>query len=102
MKSRRLAFAKEHAAWSAKDWSKIMFSDECTLQQFTVRKKNARRPVGKRFEERYTVSTMKHPPSQMIWGAFSKYGTAGLYFFNPGTTMNGSMYVDLLKKKNLK
>ena len=99
MKSKRLAFAKEHAAWSAEDWSKIMFSDECTLQQFAVRKKNVRRPVGKRFEERYTVSTMKHPLSQMVWGAFSKSGTAGLKFLPPGTAMNGSRYVDLLKEK---
>ena len=99
MKSKRLAFAKEHAAWTSEDWSKIMFSDECTLQQFVVRKKNVRRPVGKRFEERYTVSTIKHPPSQMVWGAFSRSGTAGLYFLPPGSTMNGSRYVDLLKGK---
>ena len=60
-----------------------------------------RRPVGKRFDEKYTSATMKHPPSQMIWGAMSKNGTAGLYFLTPGTTMNGSKYVDLLKSKLL-
>ena len=44
---------------------------------------------------------MKHPPSQMIWGAMSKNRTAGLYFLTLGTTMNGSKYVDLLKTKLL-
>ena len=37
----------------------------------------------------------------MIWGAMSKNGTAGLYFLTPGTTMNGSKYVELLKNKLL-
>ena len=36
-----------------------------------------------------------------MWGAMSKNGTAGLYFSTPGTTMNGSKYVDLLKSKLL-
>ena len=34
----------------------------------------------------------------MVWGAF-RSGTAGLYFLPPGSTMNGSRYVDLLKEK---
>jgi len=48
-----------------------MFLDECTLQQFVVRKKNVRRPVNKRFQERDAASAMKHPPSRMVWGIFS-------------------------------
>ena len=64
-----------------------------------VGKKNVRRPVGKRFEERYTILTMKHPPSQIIWWAFSRYGTASLYFLPPGNTLNCFRYVDLLKEK---
>ena len=45
---------------------------------------------------------MKHPPpSQMIWGAMSKNGTADLYFLASATTMNGPKYVELLKNKLL-
>ena len=29
----------------------------------------------------------------------SRYGIAGLYFFQPGATMNGAKYLDLLKDK---
>jgi len=76
-----------------------MFSDECTLQQFVVRKRHVRRPRGKRFNEKYTISTMKHPPSQMIWGAISEHGVAGVSFLLPGTTMNGHRYVELLAEK---
>ena len=32
---------------------------------------------------------MKHPPSVMIWGAISTQWTAGLFFLDPGTNMNG-------------
>ena len=84
MKGKCLAFAKEHEARTSENWPKVMFSDECTLQQFVVRKKNVRRPMGKRFQERDTALTMKHPPSHMVWGIFSKSGTAGLYFFPQG------------------
>jgi len=38
-------------------------------------------------------------PGQMIWGAMSFRGTAGLYFLPPETTMNGEKYVHLLKSK---
>jgi len=97
MKSKRPTFAKEHEVWTSDDWSKVTFSDEYTLQQFALRKKNVRRPLGKSFQERYTVSTMKHPLSQVVLGVFRKSGTAGLKFLPPGNTMNGSRYVESLK-----
>ena len=76
-----------------------MFSDESTLQQFVTCKSHIRRPSGKGFEDHYTIETMKHPPSQIIWGAMSKSGTAGLYFLPQGTTMNGANYMELLQEK---
>ena len=66
-----------------------MFSDESTFQQFVVQKRHVRRPTGKRFEEKYTTPTVKHP-GQMIWGAMSVNGTAALYFLLAGVKMNGS------------
>ena len=42
---------------------------------------------------------MKHPPSVMIWGAISTQGTAGLFFLDPGTTMNGKKHLELMKEK---
>jgi len=99
MKKKRLDFAKKHQVWNAEDWGNVLFSDESTFQQFVVRRQHVRRPVGDRFKERYTIPTMKHPPSQMIWGAMSKSGTAGLYFLPPKTTMNGAKYLELLRQK---
>ena len=71
MKSKRLAFAKKHVKWTIQQWQQVLFSDESTVQQFTNQKRYVRRPSGKRFSERYTIQTMKHPPpppSVMIWG----------------------------------
>ena len=42
-----------------------MFSDECTMQQFVPRHMHIRRPLGKRFDKKYVVATMKHPSSQI-------------------------------------
>ena len=99
MKAKRLAFAKKHQKWTAKEWGKVMFSDESTLQKFVVKKRLVRLPRGTRFMQKYTFSTMKHPPNQVIWGAISENGVAGLFFLPHGTTMNGPRYVELLEEK---
>jgi len=70
-------------------WGKVMFSDDSSLQQFVVRQRHVRRPRGTRFNEKCTISTMKHPPSQMIWGAISEHDVAGISSLPLGTTMNG-------------
>ena len=99
MKVKRLAFAKKHRNWTIQQWSKVLFSDESTFQQFVVRKRHVRKPTGKRYDDKYTVSTMKHAPSQMIWGAMSQLGIGGLFFLPSETTMNGEKYVQLLSDK---
>jgi len=47
-------------------------------------------PSGKHFDEKYVVATIKHPLSQMISGATSCCGAAGLYLILPNTTMNNT------------
>ena len=59
------------------------------MQQFVPHHVHIRRPLGKRFDKKHDVATMKHLPSQMIWGAMSCHSAAGLYFIPPNTTMNG-------------
>jgi len=99
MKAKWLAFALKNQDWMLAQWGKVMFSDESTLQQLIVRKRHVRRLYGTRFNEKYTICTMKHPPSQMVWGAISEDGVAGISFLPPGTTMNGPRYVELLAEK---
>ena len=58
-----------------------------------------RRPLGKRFDKKYVVATMNHPPSQMVWCAVACRSAGGQYFIQPNATMNGPMYVELIKEK---
>ena len=99
MKAKRLQFANNHQHWTSEQWEKVIFSEESTFQQFVVRKRHVRRPTGKRFDKRYTIPTVKHPPSQMVWGAMPKNGVAALSFLPPGTTINGPKYVQILSEK---
>jgi len=99
MKLKRLQFEKKYKDWTSQQWSRVLFSDETTIQQFASMKRTVRRPPGTRYNERFTQQTMKHTPSVMIWGAISTQGTAGLFFLDPGTTMNGKKYLELIKEK---
>ena len=99
MKAKCLQFANNYQHWTAEQWGKVLFSDESTFQEFVVRKRHVRRPTGKCFDERYTIPTVKQPPSQVIWGALSKNGVATLSFVPPGTTINGPKYVQMLSEK---
>ena len=98
MKKKRFSFAKAHHSWTSEDWGKL-FSDESSVKQFSVRVQHVWRPSGERYNEKYTVPTVTHPPSQMVWGAISAVGTGGLYFLTPGTTINGEKYVKVLQEK---
>ena len=91
MKKKRLSFAKAHAHWTVDMWKKVLFSDESSMKQFCVRKYRVAhwtvdmwkkvlfsdessmkqfcvrkyrvwRPTGKKYEEKYTTPTVKHPP----------------------------------------
>ena len=99
MKAKRLQFANNHQHWTPEQWGKVLFSDKSTFQQFVVQKRHVRRPTGKCFDERYTIPTVKHPPSQMVWGAMSKNGVAALSFLPPGTNINRPKYVQRLSEK---
>jgi len=58
-----------------------------------------RRPsTASRYDPKFTVKTVKHPGSVMMWGAFSgNLGRAGLYFLPKNLTMRGSNYINVLK-----
>ena len=57
MKDKKLKFAKDHRHWTTEDWSKMLFSDESSIQWIVVRKHNVCRRIGKCFDPKYTVAT---------------------------------------------
>lgn len=100
MKKARMDFCKAHLHWTEEDWKQVLFSDESSFLTIRSRTKGVRRPVGSnRFDPKYTVKTVKHPPSVMVWGCFSSYGRGNLYFLPKNATMNGQRYLEMLKEK---
>lgn len=100
MKKRRLEFYNKYKDWTSEDWKRVMFSDESTFMLVRGESKTVRRPRGvSRFDPRYTVKTVKHPDSVMVWGAFSGgKGRAGLYFLPKNVTMKGGNYINVLNE----
>ena len=85
------------------DWRKVMFSDESTFRLVRGGYKLVRRPQGvSRYDSKYTIKTVKHPESVMVWGAFSgNKGRGGLYFLPKNVTMRGDNYLGVLDQHML-
>ena len=80
-----------------------MFSDESDFQVFKMGSTTVRRPrsLG-RFDPRYTVLTVKHPQSVMVWGCFSgEKGRRGLYSLLQNKKMNAELYLQVLEEHML-
>jgi hypothetical protein len=99
MKKKRIAFAQKYKDWTTEQWSRVMFSDESTFRCIRATKTKVRRPMGSdRYDSRYTVKTVKHPESLMVWGSFSgAVGRGGLFFLPKNTTMNSERYQQTLE-----
>lgn len=96
-KELRVAFAKKYSALPLENIRSILWSDEATFTVTGTSSGRVRRPVNSdRYDPRYTLKTVKHPVSVMVWGAFSYYGVGKLVFLEKGVTMNGLRYLELL------
>ena len=102
MIQKRIDWCLAHQHMSEEDWMKVEFSDESTFYQIRNASKLVRRPKGERFNPRFTVKTVKHPASVMVWGCFDgRFGRGRLGFLEKGVTMNSARYQDMLTEKLL-
>lgn len=95
----RLKFCRKYRHWTPEMWSKVLFSDETTIRQFSTAPCLVRRPPGTRYEKRYCLPTVKHSPSVMIWGSMSSSGRGNLWFLSPNKTMNAEVYLNVLQER---
>jgi len=95
----RLAFCQRYKDWSLENWKKVMFSDESTFSQFSSFVRHVRRPANQRYNTRYVVPTVKQAPTTMVWGSFCGQGRGGIWFMPKNTTINGQVYLSVLKDK---
>jgi hypothetical protein len=99
MTKKRFAFCMKYLKWTPKQWENVMFSDESTFRLVNSRGSIMRRSRGiSRYKQRYTISTVKHSASVMVWGCFSgKKGRRGLSFLPKNSMMNGPHYKAVLE-----
>ena len=68
MKKKRLDFCRKYKDWTSEQWQKVMFSDESTFRLVRGNSKIVRRPSDvSRYDPLYTVKTVKHAVSVMVW-----------------------------------
>jgi hypothetical protein len=99
MRKKRVAFAKKFQHWTPEQQGKLMFSDESTFRMLRAVQSKVRRPIGSYlYSSHYTVKTMKHPDSMMVWACFTRdFKSVGLYFLPKNVTMNGERYKEVLE-----
>ena len=96
----RLAFCNKYKDKSAQWWERVMFTDESTFQQVRNCGSNyIRRPSGERYNPKFTVKTVKYPPSVMCWGAITAAGTAALTPIPKDQRVNAAYYIFVLSDK---
>src|SRR6266496_3053371 len=68
----RLEWAHAHENWGARQWRRILFSDESTFTQFQQGRQGKvwHEPSGEELNPDCISATVKHSPSKMFWGAF--------------------------------
>ena len=96
----RIAFCRKYRNWTADEWENVLFSDESTFSQFYAFSRHVRRPVGKRHDPKYCISSVTQYAKLMVWGSFSgKGGRAGIWFMKNGETINAKVYQGILTQK---
>jgi transposase len=96
---RRIQFCKKYLNWTREQWGTVLFSDESTFQLWCASPRYVRRPVGKSFDPKFTLPTIKKYEYLMVWGCFGKRGRGRLHFIPKGTTVNAEKYVEILREK---
>ena len=99
MKKQHHAFAKKHAHWTTEQWRKVIFSNESNFQVFKMGSTTVWHPRSSdHFDPRYTVPTVKHLQSVIVWKCFSgEKRRGGLYFLLNNKKMNIDLYLQVLE-----
>lgn len=99
-KAARLAWCRAHEKWKKKDWAKVLWSDESTFTQFEQNRCSRvwREPKDK-WSPSCLAATVKHSPSRMHWGCFSRQGLGPLVPLSGSVT--GASHVKTLRNHAL-
>jgi hypothetical protein len=101
MVKKRLAFCRKYMYrhWTADQWRKVMFFDKSTFRIVNSRGDKVLRPkTVSRYKHQYTIPTVKHFASVMVWACFDgSQGMGGLNFLPINQTMTEDRYLKVLQ-----
>jgi len=96
-KAARLAWCQDHASWTKEDWAKVLWSDESTFTLFqNSRCSRVWREPKDKWASSCVAATVKHSPSRMHWGCFSRDGVGPIVPLHGSVT--GASHVETLRK----
>jgi transposase len=98
--AKRLAWCHKYAHWTTNNWSKVLWSDEATFSQFEANR-NSRvwREPDEKWSTDCVTATVKHSPSVMHWGCFSRQRLGRLVPLR--TSVTGTAHVKTLQRHAL-
>lgn len=71
----RLRWCRAYKEFTSSQWNEVIFSDECRIGLINQSKKVVRRPINSRYNQRYTMKSLKFQGgSIMVWGAIKSTG----------------------------
>uniref|UniRef100_A0A087Y8V5 Transposase Tc1-like domain-containing protein n=1 Tax=Poecilia formosa TaxID=48698 RepID=A0A087Y8V5_POEFO len=98
----RLIVCKKYREWTAKDWGKVISSDESPFRLFgTSGKQLVQRRRGECYHQSCLTPTVKHPETIHVWGCFSAKGVGSLTVLPKNTTMNKEWNQNVLREQLL-
>lgn len=77
-KKLRLQWARQHRHWTVRDWEKVIFSDETSVEVQLAQPRFVRKepePIS----PKHMVMHIKQPQKVMFWGCMSIYGVGRLH-----------------------
>ena len=97
MKQKRLQWCREHEDWDIKRWSRVMFSDESSIELQPHRSQYVRRDIGVPPSGDHFQAVIRHPVKVMIWSCISVYGTGRVHVVE--NSMDANQYLRVLSER---
>ena len=98
-KSERLSFARSHEKWSKSKWGNFLFADEKFFwTKNSTSGRRVRRPVGRRYDPKFTKKEFKKPQKIMFWAGIASNGRRISRFLDINEKMNSNSYIKVLRK----
>lgn len=99
-KKRRLAWAKQHEAWTVEDWKKVVFTDETMYKAFEDSRRTLHKWIHKEDENFLNLISYVSKRSDCrvaAWGCITSQGAGRLVPID--ATLNSATYIDILERE---